>query len=390
MATTGMPKPVRRRWWWLVVPAILIGAAAGGGLWFLPRHLGLRPGMPLFQPPFGGRLQVNVLILGLDSESEPHRSDTIMLAALDLARHRIGVISVPRDFRVDIPGHSAQKINAAYSLGGVELTARTVEALTGVHRDYYVTVTSAGLKQLVDALGGVEVDVDKRMVYRDRSQGLFINLYPGPQRLNGEQAVWYVRYRHDPTGDLARIRRQQAFIHAVMREALAPRNLARLPALLKLFSQAVETDLTLSDLVGAGKLARALDPGQVKARTLPGAPVDIAGVSYLEPDYNEMPHIIAEVLYGARPRVAIVNATAIPGVEAGLVRRLGGEGYEVTERRFANHTSAASQVVDRADHPDEAKQILGWLHCGAISRANREAIAGADITVLLGTDYIGR
>jgi LCP family protein required for cell wall assembly len=392
MATVKMRKQRLRRWMWVVAPVALFGLVGGAGFWYL-QHLGLRPAdqvAGMFRPPFGGLQHVNVLILGVDSDAEPRRSDTMMLVALAPSQRRIGVLSVPRDFRVRIPGHNTQRINAAYTLGGVPLAAETVQALTGAHCDYYIKVTSSGLARLVDALGGVELEVDKRMHYRDRSQRLFINLQPGLQRLNGEQAVGFVRFRHDPTGDLARIRRQQLFVRAVMREALEPRNLARLPGLLKLFSEAVETDLTLRDLDAIADLARDIDPGHIKARTLPGTPVELAGVSYLDPDYQQVPRIVGEVLYGARPAVAIVNATGIPGVEAGLVRRLGGAGYEVTEVRFATHSESTSEVMDRTDHPEEVGEIHDWLNCGNVIRANGQVIAEADITVLLGTDYIGK
>ncbi|HUT76028.1 MAG TPA: LCP family protein [Armatimonadota bacterium] len=392
MAKANTRKQGRRRWLWLLVPVVLIGLPAGAGWWYL-QHLGLRPGgqmMGMFRPPFHGLKRVNVLILGVDNDADAPRSDTIMVAALDLSQRTIGILSVPRDFRVAIPGHDAKKINAAYTLGGAALTDQAVEALTGVRSDYHVTVASGGLARLVDALGGVEIDVDKRMYYRDRRGGLLINLRPGLQRLNGEQAVGYVRYRHDAMGDLTRIRRQQLFVRALTREAFAPRNLARLPRLLKVVSEAVETDLTIRDLEAMADLGKTIDPEHIKARTLPGTPITVAGISYLEPDYQELSHVVKEVLYGARPRVAIINATEVPGVERGLVRRLGAEEYEVTEVRIANYAAATSEVIDRADHEQEAAEIRGWLECGKVIQAPGEAIAGADITVLLGTDYIGK
>lgn len=387
MASAKTGKRRRRRWLWVLAPAIMIGLAVGAGLWYM-EHLGIHPPVP-FRPPFGGLQQVNVLILGVDSDSDPRRSDTIMIAALDLAQRRIGVLSVPRDFRVDIPGYSTQKINAAYSLGGVPLAAQTVQGLTGVQCQYYIKTTSAGLEKLVDALGGVEINVDKRMRYRDKHQGLFINLQPGLQRLNGNQAVGYVRFRHEATGDLARMRRQQIFVRAVMAEALTPRNLARMPTLLKAFAQAVETDLNLKDLKAIADLGQRLDPARIKGGTLPGAPVTIRGVDYMEPDQEAMPQMVAEVIYGARPRVEIVNATAIPGVQAGLVQQLGRAGYSV-EVRFADHTSSTSEIMSSGDHAEEANEIRGLLHCGKVVRANGQAVHGAEITVVLGTDYIGQ
>jgi hypothetical protein len=99
---------------------------------------------------------------------------------------------------------------------------------------------------------------------------------------------------------------------------------------------------------------------------------------------------VNEVLLGVLPRVAIVNATEIPGVEAGLVKRLNDRGYGVTEVRFASHPTATSHVIDPERHKDEADEIHRWLDCGTVVRSDGDEVPGADITVLLGTDYLGK
>jgi LCP family protein required for cell wall assembly len=328
--------------------------------------------------------------MGLDSEAEPRRTDTIIAARLDLSAKRVGVVSVPRDLRVSIPGHSEQKVNSAYSLGGVALARQTIEGLLGVGSDYYVKLDSRGLAKLVDALGGVEINVDKRMYYRDRSQHLYIDLQPGVQRLNGQQAVGYVRFRHDRTGDFMRMARQQAFMRAVLREVWQPRNLRRIPKLLRLFGETVETDLTFRDLQAMSDFLKQVNPARVKAATLVGTPLDLHGVSYLEADPQQVAAVVNQVLLNVQPRVAIVNATGVPGVEQELVKRLTGEGYQVSEVRFSSHTSAISEVMDGGAQPDSAKEIRGWLKCGIIVRPNHDAVPGADITVVLATDYVNQ
>jgi LCP family protein required for cell wall assembly len=392
---TSAPPRRSRRWLWVVWPLVILGAIGACGFVYLS-YLGYQPGRQFrsfLSPPFHGAKQVNVLILGIDGkpgERDPRRSDTMMLARIDLSQQRIGVISIPRDFRVVIPGHEAQKINAAYSLGGVPLAEQTVNDIVGLPCDYYVTVSSEGLKRLVDALGGVEINVDKRMYYHDRWQGLLIDLQPGLQRLNGEQAVGYVRYRHDRLGDLTRVQRQQLFLRAVLREATRPRNIARIPRLLKRFKETVDTDLLLGDLEAIKNLAKDIGPDRIKSATLEGTPVTIGGVSYVEPDLEESTRVVNEVLLGVLPRVAIVNATEIPGVEAGLVKRLNDRGYGVTEVRFASHPTATSHVIDPERHKDEADEIHRWLDCGTVVRSDGDEVPGADITVLLGTDYLGK
>lgn len=393
MSVTIKRRKSRRRWLWVLAPIAILIALAAASFGYL-QYLGLRPGSNirgLWNPPFGGLKQVNVLVLGVDGKDpEPRRSDTIMLVRVDLSQKHVGVISIPRDFRVLIPGHEEQKINSAYTLGGVDLTSRTIADFLGVRPDYFIAIDSQGLARLVDALGGVEIDVDKRMHYHDHAQHLNIDLQPGPQRLNGEQAVGYVRFRHDRTGDFARIGRQQNFIRAVMHEAVQPRNLPRLPRLLSLFAKTVETNLNITDLRAVGDLLKQIGPDGVKAATLPGSTLDLHGVSYLQPDEAQTVHVVNEILFNVPPRVAIVNATEIPGVEAGLEKRLQSAGYEVSEVRFASHAVATSEVIDSQQHPEQAAEIQGWLNCGTVVRRNGEEVPGADITVLLGTDYIGR
>jgi len=391
MVIVKRKRVIRARWLWLLAPAVILGALAGAGYFYL-KSVGLNLGRPtdFFAPPFHGLRQVNALIMGLDSEAEPRRTDTIIAVRLDLSAQRAGAISVPRDLRIAIPGHQEQKINSAYSLGGVPLARETVARLLGVGSDYYVKIDSRGLAKLVDALGGVEVDVDKRMYYRDRSQNLYIDLQPGVQRLNGQQAVGYVRFRHDRTGDFMRVARQQAFMRAVLREAWQPRNLPRIPRLLRLFGETVETDLSLRDLQAMSDFLKRVDPARIKTATLAGTPTDVHGISYLEPDPQQVTAAVNQVLLNAPPRVAIVNATGIPGVEAGLVKLLTGEGYEVSEVRFASRTAATSEVMDGAPQPDSAQAIRRWLKCGIIVRPNREAVPGADITVVLAADYINQ
>ena len=103
-----------------------------------------------------------------------------------------------------IPGRGYNRINTAYAFGGPELARRTLEMWLGIDIDYYVVVDFAGFEHVVDTLGGVEIDVEKRMRYQDRAQGLYIDLRPGRQVLDGRQALHYIRYRADGLGDVSR------------------------------------------------------------------------------------------------------------------------------------------------------------------------------------------
>ena len=148
--------------------------------------------------------RTNILVLGADKgEYDPGRTDTIILVSVDPKAKEVGVLSVPRDTRVMIPGRGYNRINTAYAFGGPQLAKKTVENWLGIDIDYYVVVDFAGFEHIVDTLGGVEIDVEKRMRYQDRAQGLHIDLHPGRQVLDGRQALNYIRYRADGLGDVS-------------------------------------------------------------------------------------------------------------------------------------------------------------------------------------------
>ncbi|MBV8339252.1 MAG: LCP family protein, partial [Candidatus Eremiobacteraeota bacterium] len=154
-----------------------------------------------------GKHRLNVLVLGY--QDDEGLSDAVVLAHLDLDRPTITLVSVPRDTWVHIPGHGHNKINAAIGLGGPQLTAKVVSALTGAPIDATMVVQPEGAKQLVDAIGGLNVNVEKDMDYDDNYGNLHIHLKKGEHYLTGGQVAGYIRFRHDPEGDYGRMRRQQ-------------------------------------------------------------------------------------------------------------------------------------------------------------------------------------
>ncbi len=151
---------------------------------------------------------MNLLILGSDrregEEGEPSRSDTIILVHVDPDQDYLSVLSLPRDLRVDVPGYGLNKINYAFAAGGAALTIQTVEQLTGVDINHYLEVDFNAFCDITDALGGVYVDVDQRY-YNDNPTYELINLAPGYQLLNGDDALDYVRFRHDLNLDFGRM-----------------------------------------------------------------------------------------------------------------------------------------------------------------------------------------
>ena len=376
---------------WLVALLVILALGAVcviGGLLFLQGR-GLRPiqqAASLFSAPFGGKQQAHILILGVDSESEPRRSDTMLVATIDVPRERVSLVSIPRDFRVEIPGHGVQKVNAAYSLGKVNLAREVAEQTVGLPMDYYVKITVPALVRLVDALGGVEIDVEKRMRYRDRSQRLAIDLQPGMQTLNGEQAMGYVRFRMDALGDLTRIQRQQKFLKAVAEQGVRPQNLVRLPRLIDLFVKAVDTNLTVGDLRALEGFAKKLGPGAIHCATLPGTPVTVKGISYLEPDWLAVPKVVADVVLGKPAVVEVVNSSGNEEAAVDAARRLEEDGCKVLHVAEGEGHPTATRVIDHFGLPDKAKELAELVNTHWVVQAKDGG--DVDFTVVVGADYV--
>ncbi|HEX2773633.1 MAG TPA: LCP family protein [Micromonosporaceae bacterium] len=208
---------------------------------------------------------INLLILGSDSRGRNvanSRTDTIILAHLKGDRRKAQLVSIPRDTWVHIPksadgryGGTNAKINAAFAWGGTPLMVRTVERFTGVRVDHVVLIDFAGVERIVDALGGVEVRVDKSFTSIATP---FRKFTTGTQRMDGAAALDYARQRQQfPDGDFARIRHQQAVIKAVLNKAAASgllTNPARLNAFLRAVAKAITVDNALSIFQMAAEL----------------------------------------------------------------------------------------------------------------------------------------
>ena len=209
--------------------------------------------------------KATVMIMGVDKRNDDvGRSDTLMVATLDPDKNQAALLSIPRDTRVKIKGHGYDKINAAYAYGDRKLSQQTVESLLGIKIDHYIVIDVHGFTKIIDALGGIDIDVEKRMYYEDPwddDGGLYIDLQPGMQHMDGKTAVTYVRYR-DEEGDIGRIRRQQKFMKAVMDKLVSPTIIPRLPSIVSAMYDAVETDMSISELLSfLGTLQEAKNNG---------------------------------------------------------------------------------------------------------------------------------
>jgi len=380
----------RFQWWWLVwvaagVCTFLCGAVLGvvssglsgpGGGWF----------SQILSPAFGGRERVIILAVGVDKSSDRGLADTILVLAVSPRTGELSALSIPRDSRVQVPGVGIRRINSSHAVGGMPLTIETVEVLLGLPTDRYIRVDVPGLVKLVDAIGGVDIEVEKRMRYRDRSQNLSIDLQPGWQHLDGTQAMGYVRFRHDAAGDLGRMERQRHFLRAVLRQLTGPTNVSRLPQLARAFVETVGTNLTAKELLALKRMVEQAGPEGIRAETLPGEPKMVRGQSMIELDGERVEQTVDRVLRGLGLSVEVLNGTGISGLGARVAAELEEAGCEITAVGNAKQKSDVTIVISRRPGSRRAERVAEWIGMGVIS-VEPEGDNPADVTVIIGRDF---
>jgi len=213
-----------------------------------------------------------ILVSGVDDGNGG--SDTNILVALDADNNYIYGVSIPRDTKAVFDDRS-RKINAAYNIGGMELLADVISDQLGIPVDYTVSVDLQGFEALVNAIGGVEFNIPIDMDYDDPYQNLSIHFPKGLRRLNGEETLKVVRFRHnnDGTGygseDLGRMQTQQNFLKAVAKQTLTLSNADKLDDFAKIFQKYVKTDLSLGNLAWLGMEALDIGADNINFSTLP-------------------------------------------------------------------------------------------------------------------------
>ena len=289
----------RRIWPWILMLVVFLTAALGGA-YFASNSLTEKPvEKKQSEELLTAKDKATIMIMGVDErDDDVGRSDTLMIASIDPKTNQASLLSVPRDTRVKIKGHGFDKVNAAYAYGKEKLSQDTVENLLGVSIDHYVIINTKSFKKIIDAIGGIDIDVPKRMHYEDPwddDGGLIIDFHPGMQHMDGAKAVTYVRYR-DEEGDLGRIRRQQDFVRAFMEKLVSPSIIPKLPTVIKEVMGSLETDLSFRQLLEfVGTLKESKNNG-LKTDMVPGKPLYIDGVSYWIPDLNKLRLTVADTL----------------------------------------------------------------------------------------------
>ena len=297
--TSHARRKKRRIWPWFLLFFCFVLAAVAGALFASSSLLD----KPVGDTASDGLLKVKdkttIMIMGVDErDDDVGRSDTLMIATIDPKKDQAALLSIPRDTRVKIKGHGYDKINAAYAYGGHKLTESTVEGLLGVDVEHYIMINTKSFQKIIDAIGGIDIDVEKRMYYEDPwddDGGLVINLRPGMQHMDGKTAMTYVRFR-DEEGDIGRIKRQQKFMKACMDKLVSPSIIPKLPTVITEVMDSIKTDLSMRQLLEFAGTLKSAQKNGLKTEMVPGRPLYIDGVSYWIPNISELRTTLAETL----------------------------------------------------------------------------------------------
>ncbi|MCR4817500.1 MAG: LCP family protein [Fretibacterium sp.] len=381
------------------------------------------PGMSGMPSPIESvRGSVNVLVVGLDNVDGGSRTDAIALAIFDADNNAVRIASIPRDSRVYIPGKGWDKINHAYVYGGISLLRETIVNLTGMPIDYFVKISYQSFPRIIDLLGGVDIYVDKRLHYTDYSGKLFINIPKGQQHMDGKTALGYVRFRHDPLGDIGRVQRQQKFMDIIVNKLKSPTIIPKIPALIEEVVAAVDTDLTPLEMLKLLQFANSLPSDRIRMFMAPGKSGYSRKISYwiLDnvafsmqlaaklPDV-ETPPAVQPVsasmsvpipspesrdkvshLSGKVARIRILNGDGAKGIgkrAQQIFQRIGIEvPYTGNARHFDYHTTNIIYPPNSGEDVKEGAMALAEL-CGitnpGLIRENRRA---ESLTLILGHD----
>lgn len=218
--------------------------------------------------------RTNILLIGTDKRPDDPsgHTDVLVLCSIDDKHKRIEFMSIPRDTKVQYPNGHTAKINESLNIGGPVLAVQLVSKLLNQPIDHYAITHFDGLVDIINTIGGIELNVDENMDYNTGDkQYNRIHLHKGKQLLNGSDALGYVRFRHDALGDIGRTKRQQQFLAATAEQLLQPANIVRLPTLVHQFWGTIDSDLSVMDVVAIATHAEAIRTYQAIHETLPGS-----------------------------------------------------------------------------------------------------------------------
>ncbi len=289
--------------------------------------------------------RIHILVLGVDEEQPtgdegyvPARSDTLLLVTLDPVTSEANIVSIPRDTQVRIPGRPhPEKVAHAYAHGGAGLAMDTVSQFLNIPIHYHISLDFKGFANIIDAVGGVEMNVQQDMFYRDPAQDLIIDISAGKQHMDGDTALKYVRYRGLHGSDIDRIDRQQEFIDVLLRQALSVHGVLRLPEVARQIHQYMRTDMSPKQVVSLVTSFADISPDDVEFSMIPGEAGKEGGIWYWFADEEATREMIDSSVLGlvreenSSVTVEVLNGGGLPRAAGRVADRLRDYGYDVVE-----------------------------------------------------------
>lgn len=368
----------------------------------------------LWQRSVGYRITrpVNILVMGVDRvpdipEDSPEilegRSDTMLVIRVNPTDESVSLLSIPRDTQVYIPGDGITKINHANMEGGPELAAEVTSGLLNqLPIDRYVRVSTEAFRELVDLVGGIEIFVPERMYYVDQTQQLYIDLEEGWQILNGDQAEQFARFRADGQGDVGRVQRQQQLIQALRDRLIHPTVIPKLPEIIQLFQQYVDTNLSPDEMLALVTFGLNIDQEQFRMVMLPGrfSSPDEFIASYWIMDSEGRDQVMAEYFQmgdvaqtGDRPRslnrlsIAVQNASGDDGAGRAVANYLRDQGFSnVYVISDWGQSLPQTQIIVQRGALRDANRLERLLGVGRVVAASTGDLS-SDLTIRVGDDW---
>lgn len=404
----------------LIVCAVLVGVVVWAYNNFLHENNGISSGSggestELIDKLTGKpkKINKNLAVFGVDKDG--YRTDVLFVVNFNSETNKAKIVSIPRDTKVTwtedqkaklrADGHypvSVSKINEMTAYGGIEnirdYTINQMENMLSIKIDNYVVVSIDAFKEIVDAIGGVDMYVPQDMYYTDNAAGLYINLKEGQQHLDGEQAEQLIRFRRYPEGDVARVRTQQLFLEAFAKQITSPSIITKIPKLVNVLFDSVQTDVALTEITQYYKYLTNFDLANLDLQIIPGEAAYENGISYFFPDENQMDAFLDSVFNDTVPAgeeavteqikidktvsVEILNGTGVTGAAGVEKGRLEESGYTVNN--IGNYsTSDVATTTLYAKDIKLAEQFKEYYpKAVVVSNAN----LSYDIQIVLGMD----
>ena len=347
--------------------------------------------------------RINILVIG----QSQNLTDTILVCSYDPKVQDVSMLSIPRDTFVGRNkkyATTSDKINALYQTDPEKLV-KAVNNITGLDIKYYVKVDTAGLRDLVDSVGGIYFDVPVDMDYDDPTQDLHIHLKKGYQLLDGDKAEQAVRFRHNNDGstypleygeqDLGRMKTQRAFITEVIKQIAKPENFTKIDDYIKIANNNVETNFNLWNLKDYAPYAIDYKTENMRTATLPGVPEKCNGLWFYVYNKKETEEIVNEMFKielteeqekNEEIKISILNGTEDEMKLDNLKNLLKQNGYTIENTGTTTPTQKTA-IINRTNQNEEVSNSLKELvGVGILSNSNSTR-SDVDFTIIIGEDY---